>query len=105
VVVGANQRQPQAVLDEQDRRDQQPEQAARWALECAAGVFTHGGFGLRVAQNWLDRALNAPARRGEDAYRLATGHLLATSADDRLRHWLSERIEMYKPPPHPSAPI
>ena len=89
----------QAVLDEQDRRDQQPEQAARRALEYAAGVFAHGGFGLGVAQNWLDRALNALARRGEDAYRLATGHLLATAAaDDRLRHWLSERIEMCKAP-------
>jgi len=90
--------QRSAVVDEQGRRDQHPEEAALRALQFAAGVFTNGGFGLRIAQGWLDRALETLAERGEDAYRLATGRFLAAAADDdRLRRWLIERIDMFKP--------
>jgi len=88
-----------AVLDEQRWRDQHPEEAATRALEYAADVFANGaGFGLRVAQDWLDHALEALAQRGEDAYRLAIGRFLASAGDDRLRRWLIERIDRFKPP-------
>ena len=88
-----------AVLDEQGWRDQHPEQAAMRALQVAAGVFANsGGFGLRAAQGWLDRALEALAQRGEDAYRLATGRFLDAADDDRLRRWLIERIDTFRPP-------
>jgi len=90
--------QRRAVLDEQGRRDQHPEETALRALEFAEGVFANGGFGLRVAQGWLDRALEALARRGEDAYRLATGRFLAAAGDDRLQRWLIERIDTFRPP-------
>jgi hypothetical protein len=88
-----------AVLDEQHWRDRHPEQAAWRAVQFAAGVFANGGFGLRVTQTWLDRALEILAQRGEDAYRLATGRFLAAANDDeRLRRWLRERIEAFRPP-------
>ncbi len=90
--------QRRAVVDEQGRRDQHPEEAALRALQFAADVFANGGFGLRVAQGWLDRALEILAQRGEDAYRLATGRFLAAAVDDdRLRRWLIKRIDMFKP--------
>jgi len=89
-----------AVLDEQGRRDRHPEEAALRAVQFAAEVFANGGFGLRVAQGWLDRALEILAQRGQDAYRLATGRFLATAADDdeRLRRWLIARIDAFRPP-------
>jgi len=88
-----------AVLDEQGRRDRHPEEAAWRAVQLAADVFANGGFGLRVTQTWLDRALEILAQRGQDAYRLATGRFLAAAADDdRLRQWLIERIDVFRPP-------
>lgn len=88
-----------AVLDEQDWRDRHPEEAAWRAVQFAADIFTNGGFGLRVTQTWLDRALEILAQRGRDAYRLTTGRFLAAADDDdRLRRWLIERIEAFSPP-------
>ena len=88
-----------AFREEQKRREMFPDQAAQSAIELAAIAINNRGFGLHHAEHRLREALAILARKGREAYRLATNRLLEIPDDERIRRWIQHSIDALLPPP------
>lgn len=87
----------QEVESQERQRKECPEAAVAKAIELAKIAAANRGFGLRHAQRWLDQALATIAQRGPDAYQLAAERFLAQTPDEKVRAWLSMRIDAFRP--------
>lgn len=98
----ADEKHRQAMQDEQRQREVKPHATAEKAIELAREALANQGFGLSIADTWLDQALRAIALGGPLAFELATFRLLSlANTDDDLRTWIREHVERIHPPPRP----
>jgi transposase InsO family protein len=82
-----------ALREDEHRREVEPEAAARQAVELARVALTsHGGYGLTVAQRWLDQALQRIASRGGVALGLVAARLRAMADGEELRAWVAKGV-------------
>jgi transposase-like protein len=91
----------QAVLEADRRLQHNPDEVVLTSIELARVALDNHGFGLKIATQRLDRALQNIALRGSDAYKLATDRLLDLAGRDDVCRWLLERIELFRPPHRP----